>query len=145
MTTYKNITSFIRTVFHEPYAFIPLHDPRFLGNEKKYLNECIDSNFVSSVGKFVGQFEECAPNYTGAKYAVAAMNGTAALHIALQLAGVQREDEVTHPGIHVYCHGKRHFIHRRPSCFFRCRQGNTGTFAVQPLKHGFNKTPNFAK
>lgn len=90
----KEISDFIRTAFHEPSEFIPLHDPRFIGNEKKYLNECIDSNFVSSVGKFVGQFEEKCAEYTGAKYAIAAMNGTAALHIALQLAGVQREDEV---------------------------------------------------
>lgn len=94
MTTYKNITSFIRSTFHEPEAFIPLHDPRFIGNEKKYLNECIDSNFVSSVGEFVGRFEKMCAEYTGAKYAVAAMNGTAALHIALRLAGVQRGDEV---------------------------------------------------
>jgi len=56
--------------------------------------ECIDSNFVSSVGKFVGQMEQLCAEYTGAKYAVAAMNGTVALHIALQLAGVQRGDEV---------------------------------------------------
>ena len=56
--------------------------------------ECIDSNFVSSVGKFVGQFEKMCAEYTGSKYAIAAVNGTAALHIALQLAGVQREDEV---------------------------------------------------
>ena len=56
----------------------PLHDPRFIGNEKKYLNECIVSNFVSSVGKFVGQFEKMCAEYTGALYAVAAMNGKAA-------------------------------------------------------------------
>lgn len=94
MTTYKNLTDFVRKVYHEPEAFIPLHDPRFIGNEKKYLMECIDSNFVSSVGKFVGQMEQLCAAYTGAKYAIATMNGTAALHIALQLAGVQREDEV---------------------------------------------------
>jgi perosamine synthetase len=56
MTEFSKITSFIRSTFHEPEAFIPLHDPRFIGNEKKYLNECIDSNFVSSVGEFVGKF-----------------------------------------------------------------------------------------
>lgn len=94
MQKYKSITNFVRSTYHEPKDFIPLHDPRFIGNEKKYLNECIDSNFVSSVGKFVGQFEQLCAEYTGAKYAVAAMNGTAALHIALQLAGVQRNDEV---------------------------------------------------
>lgn len=94
MKTYQQLTTFIRSTFFEPEAFIPLHDPRFIGNEKKYLMECIDSNFVSSVGKFVGQMEQMCAEYTGAKYAVATMNGTAALHIALQLAGVQREDEV---------------------------------------------------
>lgn len=94
MPDLKFIIDFIRSTFNEPEEFIPLHDPRFIGNEKKYLNECIDSNFVSSVGEFVGRFEKMCAEYTGAKYAVAAMNGTAALHIALQLSGVKRDDEV---------------------------------------------------
>lgn len=94
MKSYQYLTTFIRSVFYEPKEFIPLHDPRFIGNEKKYLMECIDSNFVSSVGKFVGQMEQMCAEYTGAQYAIAAMNGTAALHIALLLANVQREDEV---------------------------------------------------
>ena len=94
MPNFKYLTDFIRSTFHEPTDFIPLHDPRFIGNEKKYLTECIDSNFVSSVGEFVGRFERMCEEYTGAKYAVAAMNGTSALHIALLLAGVQRENEV---------------------------------------------------
>ena len=94
MQELNNLVSFIRSTFHEPKEFIPLHDPRFIGNEKKYLLECIDSNFVSSIGAFVGKFEKTCAEYSGAKYAIAAMNGTAALHIALQLAGVQREDEV---------------------------------------------------
>ena len=88
------IIQFIRTTFEEPTNFIPLHDPRFIGNEKSYLDECIDSNFVSSVGAFVGRFEEMFAQYTGAKYAVAAMNGTSALHIALIVAGVKESDEV---------------------------------------------------
>jgi len=71
-----------------------LHEPRFLGNEKKYLNECIDSTFVSSVGKFVDEFENKIASYTGAKYAVATSNGTSALHISLILANVERDDEV---------------------------------------------------
>ena len=74
--------------------FIPLHSPQFRGNEKKYLNECIDSTFVSSVGKFVDKFEEKISEYTGAKYAVATSNGTSALHIALLIANVQKNDEV---------------------------------------------------
>ena len=89
-----SIVQFIRSTFDEPAAFIPLHDPRFTGNEKRYLNECIDSNFVSSVGEFVGRFEKMCAEYVGAKYAVAAMNGTSALHIALLTAGVNPADEV---------------------------------------------------
>ena len=94
MQKYQNLIEFIRSTFQEPSEFIPLHDPRFIGNEKKYLNECIDSNFVSSVGEFVGRFENICAKYTGSKYAVAVVNGTSALHIALHLAGVKRDDEV---------------------------------------------------
>lgn len=94
MKELNTLIDFIRDTFHEPADPIPLHDPRFIGNEKKYLAECIDSNFVSSVGEFVGKFEKMCAGYTGSKYAVAAMNGTAALHVALQLAGVRRNDEV---------------------------------------------------
>ena len=93
-TKFAEIVKFIRELYNTPEDFIPLHEPRFRGNEKKYLNECIDSTFVSSVGKFVGQFEEMVAEYTGAKYAIATVNGTAALHIALLLSGVQPEDEV---------------------------------------------------
>lgn len=84
---------FIRS-HYESEDFIPLHEPYFAGNEKKYLNECIDTTFVSSVGKFVDRFEKDIANFTGSKYAIATVNGTSALHIALQLAGVEREDEV---------------------------------------------------
>jgi aminotransferase in exopolysaccharide biosynthesis len=72
----------------------PLHRPVFEGNEKQYLVDCIDSNFVSSVGARVTEFEERIAGFTGARFAIATVNGTAALHIALQLAGVQRDDEV---------------------------------------------------
>jgi perosamine synthetase len=73
---------------------IPLHAPQFRGNEKKYLLETIDSTFVSSVGEFVNQFEQKVAEYTGAKNAIATVNGTAALHIALKLAGVEQNSEV---------------------------------------------------
>ncbi len=82
---YQDFINFVREIYQTPDAFIPLHEPRFRGNEKKYLMECIDSTFVSSVGKFVNRFEQMIAEYTGAKYAVAAVNGTAALHIALLL------------------------------------------------------------
>ena len=82
---------------HEIYAtenFVPLHVPRFIGNEKKYLEECIDTTFVSSVGKFVDRFEEDVAKYTGAKKAVVCVSGTNALHMAMLLVGVERDDEV---------------------------------------------------
>jgi HK97 family phage prohead protease len=66
-----------------------LHEPSFAGNEWRYLKECLDSTYVSSVGKFVDRFEQDLAQYTGAKHVVAVVNGTAALHIALKLAGVQ--------------------------------------------------------
>lgn len=90
---HKDIIEFIRDIY-KTEAFIPLHEPRFRGNEKKYINECIDSTFVSSVGKFVDQFEALVAEFTGAKYAIATVNGTAALHIGLLLADVQPNDEV---------------------------------------------------
>ena len=74
--------------------FIPLHRPVFEGNERQYLVDCIDSNFVSSVGAKVTEFEEKVAAFTGSKYAVATVNGTAALHVAIELAGVKPGDEV---------------------------------------------------
>lgn len=73
---------------------IPLHRPVFVGNEKAYLSECIDSNFVSSVGARVSEFERQIAAYTGSAHAVAIVNGTAALHMSLLLAGVKQGDEV---------------------------------------------------
>ncbi|NAY91648.1 LegC family aminotransferase [Muricauda sp. JGD-17] len=93
MAKFKNIIEFIRTLYGGQ-EFVPLHEPRFLGNEKKYVQECIDSTFVSSVGAFVDGFERQVAEFTGSKYAVATVNGTAALHVALLLVGVERDDEV---------------------------------------------------
>ena len=90
---FKNITDFIQKTY-ESTDFIPLHEPKFIGNEKKYINECIDSSFVSSVGKYVDIFEKKISRYTGAKYAVATSNGTSALHLSLLLADVNQNDEV---------------------------------------------------
>lgn len=89
----KKIVQFIRTIYPEK-EIIPLHEPLFVGNEIKYLKECIKSNFVSSVGPFVNQFEKKIEDYTGAKNAVVCVSGTNALHIALILTGVERGDEV---------------------------------------------------
>ena len=90
---FEEIINFIQKTY-KASEFIPLHEPRFIGNEKKYLNECIDSTFVSSVGKFVGEFEERIASYVGSKYAIATCNGTAALHISLLLSDVHQNDEV---------------------------------------------------
>jgi perosamine synthetase len=90
---FNDVIHFIKNLYSGNKS-IPLHEPRFVGNEKRYLNECIDSTFVSSVGKFVDEFEEKIANYTGAKYAIATSNGTSALHISLILANVGQGDEV---------------------------------------------------
>ena len=89
----QKLVEFIQSIYKSK-EFIPLHEPKFIGNEKKYLNDCIDSTFVSSVGKYVDRFEKEFALYVGSKYAVATVNGTAALHISLLLADVQRDDEV---------------------------------------------------
>ncbi len=97
---------------------VGLHEPTFEGNEWKYLKECLDSTYVSSVGKFVDQFEEKLAEYTGAKHAISVVNGTSALHIALKLAGVQPGDEVLVPALTFvatanavsYCGATPHFV-----------------------------------
>lgn len=93
MSQTQEVIDFIRKTFRSE-EFIPLHAPHFAGNEKKYLLETIDSTFVSSVGAFVDLFEQKLASYTGAKYAVACVNGTNALQMAMIVTGVQREEEV---------------------------------------------------
>lgn len=94
MAKYQYIIDKIRETYQKTEGQIFLHEPLFIGNEKKYLEECIDSTFVSSVGKFVDLFEQKIAAYTGAKKAVVCVNGTNALHIALKLVGVEQHDEV---------------------------------------------------
>lgn len=109
------IAAIRKVVGNEPVA---LHEPIFHGNEWRYLKECLDSTFVSSVGKFVDRFEADLAAYTGAKHAVVVVNGTAALHIALKLAGVQANDEVLLPALTfvatanaiTYCNAVPHFV-----------------------------------
>lgn len=115
---YKETIDFIREQFNTPKEFIPLHEPRFTGKEKEYVNDAIDSTFVSSVGAYVDRFEEELARKTGAKYAIATSNGTSALHTALLLAGVKPGDEViTQPLTFVatanavaYCNAKNVFL-----------------------------------
>lgn len=90
---YKDTVDFIKSQFPDQ-DFIPLHEPRFLGKEREYILDCIDSTFVSSVGKYVDDFEKQIASYTGAAYAVACVNGTAALHMAMLVAGVRQDDFV---------------------------------------------------
>lgn len=90
---YSQVTDFVHQLFGTEET-VSLHAPLFIGNEKKYLNECIDTTFVSSVGKFVDRFEEEMAAYTGAKKAVVCVSGTNALHMAMMLVGVERDDEV---------------------------------------------------
>lgn len=90
---YNQITDFIHQLFGTEET-VPLHALLFIGNEKKYLEECIDTTFVSSVGKFVDRFEVDMAAYTGARKAVVCVSGTNALHMAMMLVGVERDDEV---------------------------------------------------
>lgn len=90
---YSDIIEYIK-ILYSNQKLVQIHTPVFFENEKKYTMECIDSTFVSYVGKYVTQFEEMTTRYVGAKYAVAVVNGTAALQIALKLTGVDSGDEV---------------------------------------------------
>jgi len=112
----QDIVGAIRSVVGE--GPVALHEPLFVGNEWAYLKECLDSTFVSSVGMFVDRFENDIAAFTGAKRAVAVVNGTAALHVALLLAGVETGDEVLLPALTfvatanavAYCQAIPHFV-----------------------------------
>jgi len=121
---YQQVIDFIRSLYPNR-EIVPLHEPYFGGNEKKYVLDCIESTFVSSVGKYVDRFEEMIRDFTGAKYAIATVNGTAALHIALKLAGVQEGDLViTQPLTFIatcnaitYCGAEPIFVDINPDTF----------------------------
>jgi perosamine synthetase len=112
------IVSTLREVLYVSKSIVPLHEPIFLGGEYSNLKNCIDSTFVSSIGKFVDSFETKIAEYTGAKYAVAVVNGTEALHVALLLAGVKPGNEVLVPSLTFvgtanavrYCGANPHFV-----------------------------------
>lgn len=103
-------------------AQVALHQPCFVGNEWAYVKDCLDSGWVSSAGSYVTRFEQMLAEYTGAGYAVATVNGTAALHICLKLAGVQPGDEVLMPALTFvatanavrYCGAVPHFVDSAP-------------------------------
>jgi perosamine synthetase len=102
---------------------VPLHEPRLAGNESRYLSDCVASNYVSSVGAYVDRFESDLAEFAGAKHAVATVNGTSALHIALLLSGVQPGDEVLVPALSFvatanavhYCNATPHFLDSQES------------------------------
>ena len=90
---FNDFISFVRELYQTSNP-IPLHEPTFVGNEKKYLLDAIDSTYVSSVGESIGEFENKIANFTGIKFAVATSNGTSALHLSLLSAGVEFNTEV---------------------------------------------------
>ena len=110
------VVSAIRAAIGEGSA--QLHEPSFEGNEWIYVKDCIDSTFVSSVGKYVDRFERDLEDYTGSKFAISVVNGTSALHIALKLSGVVVNDEVLIPALTfvatanavTYCGALPHFV-----------------------------------
>jgi perosamine synthetase len=93
MERFQKVVDFVKGQFPNK-EYISLHEPVFIGNERKYVNDAIDSTFVSSVGAYVNRFEEMMCKITGAKYTIAIVNGTNALHLGLLLANVKRDHEV---------------------------------------------------
>ncbi len=93
MSDYSKTIDFIKSLYGNQ-EFTPLSVPVFVGNEKKYLEECNDTTFVSSVGKFVDRFENDMAKYAGCSRAVVCVSGTNALHMSMMLVGVERDDEV---------------------------------------------------
>ncbi len=113
-----NFIAALQSVLPRGRGPIGLHEPEFGANDRAYVLDAIDSTFVSSVGKYVDRFERDLADFTGAKRAIAVANGTAALHIALEVAGVGRGDEVLVPSLTFiatanavsYCGAKPHFV-----------------------------------
>jgi perosamine synthetase len=116
-TIWNGIANKIQDLYSDK-EFLPLHEPEFSGNESKYVDDCIKTGWVSSVGKYVDNFESSLAEYVGVKRAVAVVNGTAALHISLKIVGVQPNDEVLIPALTfvatgnavIYCGAIPHFI-----------------------------------
>jgi len=114
----QRIVAAVQRAVGTPNGTLALHEPVFAGNEIAYLEECIKSTFVSSVGKFVDRFENMLEEVTGARRAIAVVNGTAALHACFTLAGVEAGDEVMSPALTfiattnaiAYCGASPHFI-----------------------------------
>ena len=95
----NSVVNTLQKIHSYPKKFIPLHEPTFFSDEKKYLDKCIKEGFVSTAGRFVNEFEDNIKKLTKSKYAIAVVNGTSALQIALKLIGVKANDEVLVPSI----------------------------------------------
>jgi perosamine synthetase len=114
----QQIVEAVASVVGPHEGMVPLHAPDLAGNAWDYVKQCIDTGWISSAGAFVSRFEQDVASYTGARHAVAVVNGTAALHIALLLAGVGRGDEVLMPSLTFvatanaasYCGATPHFV-----------------------------------
>ena len=98
-STVKCIIQSLRKVLPEEKDSIALHEPVFNGNEWRYLKDCLDSGWVSTAGKYVDVFESKLAEFTGTKYTIAVINGTAALQLCLKLVGVGADDEVLMPAL----------------------------------------------
>lgn len=94
-----SVLTAVRQVLGSPQGTLALHEPEFAGREWEYVKDCIDTGWVSSVGSYVDRFERDLAAFTGATHAIATSNGTAALHVCLQLAGVKAGDEVLMPAL----------------------------------------------
>ncbi|MGG4497721.1 LegC family aminotransferase [Brevibacillus reuszeri] len=127
----NSVVDTLKRVLPKDKELISLHEPTFQGNEWNYVKECIDTGWVSSVGKYVNQFEQMLVEYTGVKHAIAVVNGTAALHICLKIVGVQPNDEVLIPALTfiatanavAYCGAVPHFV-----------DSNIETLGIDPIK-----------
>jgi perosamine synthetase len=127
----ESIADLLETVLPAKPRPLPLHEPTFAGNEWSYVRECLDTGWVSSVGSYVDRFEGMVSDYTGAKYVIATVSGTAALHICLRLVGVEPGDEVLLPSLTFvatanavkYCGAEPHFV-----------ESDERTLGVDPVK-----------
>ena len=120
MKSVSSINLEINKIFKKAFKNKPKghHDPLFLGNEKKYLNKCISSGYVSYVGEFVNLFEKKLSKYTESKFTIATSSGTSALHLVLEYFGLSSDDEVLLPSLTyvatanavVYCGSTPNFL-----------------------------------
>ena len=101
-----------------PEKVSALHEPKFSGNEQSYLNDCLESTYVSTVGDYVNKFEKALADFTKSEYVISTVNGTSALYVSLLIAGIKPDDEVLVPTLTFiatanavsYCNAHPHFV-----------------------------------